>query len=291
MQGKESNIYHICTSGLFKDLWFHDEEDYRLGMNSIPVCAILYDVTIYCFCLMSNHVHFILKGEKDNCSKFIREYKRVRSRHLVSKYSGIHSLNGADLCIKQIDSPEYFKTVVAYVMRNPTSAKLPLMPSEYRWSSSYLYFADYSLKKAKLRKLSDLTVKEKREIIKTRIAIPDYFTIEDDGVIFPGNYIDFKAVEGIFKTPKQLLYYLSSTKDMEEELESGLLSKAYYNDQELKASLDNICSEKYPNKTFNMLNIERRFVIARELRKRYGAAPKQIARVTSLDYSILKSLL
>lgn len=39
------------------------------------------------------------------------------------------------------------------------------------------------------------------------------------------------------------------------------------------------------------VRIEDRYILARELHRRYGASAKQIARVTGLDAHILKSML
>ena len=70
------NHWHICTDGLEKNVIFKSDTDYIYGMNSIPVCAAGNQVTILAFCLMSNHVHFIVHGEEDNCRKFITQYKK-----------------------------------------------------------------------------------------------------------------------------------------------------------------------------------------------------------------------
>ncbi len=34
-------------------------------------------ISRYCFCLMNNHVHFIIKGEEGQCIKLIREDKDI----------------------------------------------------------------------------------------------------------------------------------------------------------------------------------------------------------------------
>ncbi len=100
-----------------------------------------------------------------------------------------------------------------------------------------------------------------------------------------------KAVENIYKTPKALLYFLSSTNDTEEELESGILTKVRYTDVELYASIENICQEKYNGRKYDILRIEDKYRVARELRKRYGVGAKQLSRITFLDYETLKAVL
>ncbi len=285
------STYHIYTNGTAKGLWFMDEDDFKSGMNSIPSCALAADVSIYCFCLMSNHVHFILGGEQENCIRFLREYKRQRSRQLAEKYDGKHSLIGADIGIKHVDNEDYFKTLVAYVLRNPIGARMNIMPSEYRWSSGNLYFSERAFKQGAFRKLGELSMAKQRRLFKTRISLPEEYLVCSDGIIFPGSYVDYQFVEKIFVSTKQMLYFLSKTNSMEVELDSGILAKAHYTDMELLASLECLCSEKYSGRQYSSLKIEDKYRLAKLLHKCYGAGSKQIARVASLDYETLKTML
>ncbi len=287
----ENEIYHVCTRGLEKDLWFWDEEDYVDGMNSVPVCAITAEVTIYCFCLMSNHVHFVLKGGRESCIHFIREYKRLRSRQMAVKYKDEHSIEGSQISISRVDDINYLQTVIAYVMRNPMVAGMGVMPYEYPWSSSNLYFALRAFREMGLKPLGELSVTRQRALFKTRMQLPEDYLLKEDGVIFPGSYVDFKAVEKIYGYPQKLLYYLSSVKDIEAELMTGILTKASHNDSELRVSLDIISEERFQGRKYKMLKIEDRYRTARELKKRYGVGLKQLARVTALDIDVLKSLM
>ncbi len=285
------NTYHIYTNGTAKGLWFLDEEDFKDGMNSIPSCMAGNELTIYCFCLMSNHVHFIVGGDKINCIKFIREYKRQRCRQLIKKYKGEHILAGADIGIKPVDNEDYFKTLVAYVLRNPLAARMNILPSGYRWNSGDIYFSERAFQQGRFFKLGELSHTKQRIMFKTRISLPENYLLDSDGVIFPGNYVDYKTVEKIFGSAKQMLYFLSKTNDMEVELESGILSKVRYNDFELLASLESLCSEKFSGRKYSFLKIEDKYRLARLLYKCYGAPPKQIARIANLDYHILKTML
>ncbi len=291
MQGRKINIYHVCTKGLAKGLWFYDELDFVSGMNAVPVCAVLTGVEVWCFCLMDNHVHFILKGTEEECIRFIREYKRLRSRQMGLRYGGELSIVGADISVSVIADADYLRKAIAYVLRNPMEAGITVLPNEYRWSSAGIYFSGWRSQMGTYRRLGDLTDMSKRALFKTRIHLPDDYLLGNDGVIFPGSYVNVGAVEEVYNSPRRLIYFLSSTNDMEMELDSGILKKARYSDSELKASLEGVCAEKFRGREYSSLKVEDRYMAARELRKRYGVGPKQIARVTGLDYERLKSML
>ncbi len=291
MQGSKINIYHVCTRGLAKGLWFFDEQDFISGMNAVPVCAVVAGVEVWCFCLMDNHVHFILRGGEENCIRFIREYKRLRSRQIGLRYGDKRSIAGADISVSVIEDIAYLRKAIAYVLRNPMAAGIAVLPNEYRWSSAGIYFSGWRNQVGSYRRLGDLTDMSKRAIFKTRVHLPDDYLLGSDGIISPKSYVNVQAVEGVYNSPRQLIYYLSSNNDMEMELESGILKKTRYSDSELKVSLDIICSEKFHGREYSFLKVEDRYFAARELRRRYGAGPKQIARVTGLDYERLKSML
>ncbi len=291
MQGSKINVYHVCTNGLAKGLWFYDDKDFKSGMNAVPVCAVLTGIEVWCFCLMDNHVHFIVKGEEENCIHFIREYKRLRSRQMGLKYGGRRSIVGADISVSIIQDLDYLRKAIAYVLRNPMEAGISVLPNDYKWSSAGIYYSGWRSQMGDYRRLGDLPDMKKRALFKTRVHLPDEYLLGNDGVIFPGSYVNVRAVENVYSSPRQMLFYLSSTNDMDIELQSGILKKARYSDSELKASLDNVCEDKFRGRDYSTLKIEDRYMIARVLRKRYGAGHKQIARVTGLDYETLKLML
>ena len=66
--------YHVTSSALEKNVIFQSREDFIIGMNDIALCVLKYDVRILCFCLMSNHFHFVLYGSYKDCYGFIQEY-------------------------------------------------------------------------------------------------------------------------------------------------------------------------------------------------------------------------
>lgn len=134
-----------------------------------------------CFCLMSNHVHFIIKGTEAECRIFIDEFKRRSSMRLRKKYFEVSPLHGLETSVKQIDINNYLRTAIGYVLRNPLAAGINCMPDAYRWSSCSLYFRHgYSSdKNAGLSHISDFTVKEIWSILGTRVKLPGSNTDEE----------------------------------------------------------------------------------------------------------------
>lgn len=67
---KMKGYYHISSHGLEKNVIFKKKEDFIAGMNDIAICVLGFDVIILCFCLMSNHFHFVLYGTLPECRRF-----------------------------------------------------------------------------------------------------------------------------------------------------------------------------------------------------------------------------
>lgn len=277
------NIYHVCTDGMSRNLLFRNDKEFIQGMNAAALCTLSYKVKILCFCLMSNHVHFIIKGTHDNCLCYIRLYKKR-----INTGKGIAN---ADVAIKLIDTEEYLKTAIAYVLRNPIAARLQIMPNKYRWSSGNLYFADNDNRHQHLISVADLTYNEKRTLLNTRIVLPDNYLITEYWMILPSCYVDYKAVENLYRTPAAFLYYLSKNPDIESELTSDILRKAKYSDQELYNSMISLCASLYKTESLALLTIEQKLKLAKALHKKYGAGAKQIARLVGIDILLLKELI
>ena len=62
------NCWHFYSYGDSVDLIFHDEADFRAGMNRINSVLQGYDVKILAFVLMDTHFHFVLYGEFGSCN-------------------------------------------------------------------------------------------------------------------------------------------------------------------------------------------------------------------------------
>ena len=100
-------IWLVSTDHLEDALWFREEEDFKIGMNYVAVLAAFSAVTILAFILMSNHVHFILYGTKEDVLAFINEA---------------------------------LERAIAYVQMNCVAANICSHPIQYPWGSGSAFF-------------------------------------------------------------------------------------------------------------------------------------------------------
>ena len=69
----------MYTKGLEDRLIFRDKKDFITGMNLVAVVCFSVDVRLLAFVLMSNHVHFVIKGSRKEVERFICLYKMTIS--------------------------------------------------------------------------------------------------------------------------------------------------------------------------------------------------------------------
>ena len=76
MKNFTNNYWHLCSDELPNDLIFRNDKEYVYGMNSIPLALQSVKIKIYCFTLMSNHLHILLSGEKKQAEIFFNKLKQ-----------------------------------------------------------------------------------------------------------------------------------------------------------------------------------------------------------------------
>lgn len=313
MKGKGTGYYHVCTEGLKNRHMFMEREDYLTGMNSIPICAMKSRVKILAFCLMDNHVHFILQGSHECCSAFISEYKRRHSQVLRNRYSEVQALHDVHVCIQLIDSEEYMRSSIAYVLRNPVAAGFRCLPFHYEWCSAGLYFSNrhrcasgmVSPARHKVKAepplvnsmaegtlLSDLPRYIIEQILHTRhCLLPGNYSINEEGLVYPEHYVEIDLVEQIFSSPKRFMYYMSRNTDRENEFSLGFTRQIRFNDMQMKSAILQTCHEEFFTEKVEELDIEDKCRLMIMMKRRYGANARQLSRLTGISLEFLKQLI
>ena len=63
----KKGYYHLSTDGWGEGFLFHNSEQYAYGMTVTGLLTLLFEITIYDFTLMPNHVHILLSGTGSSC--------------------------------------------------------------------------------------------------------------------------------------------------------------------------------------------------------------------------------
>ena len=292
------NCWHFYTDGNSVDILFEDSNDYTDAMNRIFVVSKEFDIVILAFVLMDTHVHFILYGQYEQCNHFIHEFIRRTSMHISAKSNVKNRLADINVSHQAINTDKYLKTAICYVIKNPYSAGLPFLITDYPWGSNSLYFRPESYWTVpewnnfpnSLATLESFSKRYRNKFLKTRTSdILNASTIRD--IVFPGEYTAFEIVERLFRTHKSFTYFLLKTKDEEVESFGGETACLSIPIHELLQKRNEICREQFGVTSTRTLTTEQRILLAKILRRKYNSSIKQIIRLCGLIYEEAKKFI
>ena len=277
-------IWLISTDHLEEDLWFRDEEDFKVGMNFVAIqAACCPEVVVLAFILMSNHVHFVLWGTREEVELFIRQFKHRYSIYYSSRWGikKILHLNGID--IKEIpyddEAPE---RAVAYVQMNCVAANICSHPSQYPYGTGNVFF---NQKGGGGTRLCDLSARARERLLHTNCeTLPPDWRLGPDGYILPQEYVDARSVEARFRSPQRMNYFLTTSSKARKRLESKEHLPAF-RDQIILAALPDLCWSLFGKESFGTLSPGEQTEFMRQIRFRFSADVNQIARVCGLSYA------
>ncbi len=67
----EGAVYHITLRGNNRRIIFKHDSDRERFIQKLAESVQQFDVRLYLFCLMENHVHFVLETPRANLSRFM----------------------------------------------------------------------------------------------------------------------------------------------------------------------------------------------------------------------------
>lgn len=281
--------YHLSSHGLEKNDIFKSRTDFIAGMNDVALCVLGYDVVIVCFCLMSNHFHFVLYGSLNECRRFADEYKRRCAMRMRMNAGEVQGMRNVEVQVDLVDSQEYLENVIAYVLRNPLAAGLHVMPYHYRWSSVMCYFAAG----AELggEQLNDMSERKRFRILKSRVTVPDSYLVDNEGMILPSCYVDAAMVEKTFRHPSRLMLLLAKKIENDVEIRLGVADHVAMTDQEMLTQVNELVRIEFGKESVSQLSMDQRISLCLLMRRNFRAGVKQIARLTRLNPEVVSKVI
>jgi REP element-mobilizing transposase RayT len=90
----KSGIYHIMIRGINRQNIFEDDEDHEKFLQVLGQYKEKCGYLIYAYCLMGNHVHLLIKEEKEQMEKI---FKRIGARYV---YCITGNTSGLVICFR-----------------------------------------------------------------------------------------------------------------------------------------------------------------------------------------------
>lgn len=129
--------HHIVQRGHDRKPVFAHEADYRLYLENLHEQMERFSVTVFGYCLMTNHVHLLLQPEcrGPDLSELmgVVAARQTRYTNRIERRSG--TLWEGRFKSSIIDTDDYLLACCRYVELNPVRARMVRQPEDYPWSS------------------------------------------------------------------------------------------------------------------------------------------------------------
>lgn len=149
----EGAVYHITARGNARNRVFETKRDRERYLFYLEESLRRYEVHLYLFCLMTNHVHLVLMTPRGNLSAFMQRFHTAYTVWFNRKHRQSGHLFQGRFGASVVEEDEYILKLSRYVHLNPVFVKAHegKTPKErvsilraYEWSSyrSYVGLAE-----------------------------------------------------------------------------------------------------------------------------------------------------
>lgn len=148
-QTSRTGIYHVMLRGINQQNIFEVPEDYwkflkLLDQTVHPIDELGHPLpprcTIYAYCLMTNHVHLLIREGQEGLAAVIRSISIAYAIHFNRSYEHKGHLFQDRFKSEPVNDMAYFVTLLRYIHQNPVAAGIVKRVSNYTWSS-YMEYA------------------------------------------------------------------------------------------------------------------------------------------------------
>lgn len=133
-------IYHIMARSISEVSLFKCDKDKNVYLKYVKKYKSIFSFKIYAYCLMSNHIHFLIDSNGSDISKFMHCINQCYSQYFNRKYNRHGHLFGDRFKSKLANTDGSVINISAYIHNNPKDIKGYFNCVEnYKYSSFGMY--------------------------------------------------------------------------------------------------------------------------------------------------------
>ena len=171
--------YHVMQRGNYRQVVFRNDEDRSQYLFWVNEYSRKFHLSIWAYCLMDNHVHFIVQPREEASLAKVFSVAHMRYAQYFNKErkaSG-HLWQGRFYsCL--LDEP-YLMAAMRYVERNPVRSRMVNRPWQWKWSSAAAHIGgtDEMVDVIEIKDSVGVSIEAWREHIDANDNAPDVETI------------------------------------------------------------------------------------------------------------------
>ena len=128
-------VYHVTSRGDRREAIFEDDEDREALLAVLELGLERFGATLFAYCLMGNHYHFVVQTHQPNLSRLMRHINGVYTQTYNRRHRKVGHLFQGRFKAVLVDRGAYFLEVCRYVDLNPVRAGMVRHPRDWRHSS------------------------------------------------------------------------------------------------------------------------------------------------------------
>jgi putative transposase len=133
-------VYHVCVRGNNRQYILREEADKITFLESLDKFRRRFGFSVYCFVVMDNHAHLIIKVTSPiNISKIMHAVNLSYSVKFRKKYGCTGYVWQGRFKSNVIGGERYIVDCIEYIHNNPIRAKIVENIEDYFWSSYRFY--------------------------------------------------------------------------------------------------------------------------------------------------------
>ena len=207
--------------GINRQNIFEEDEDRIHFLNTVNRCKEASGFKLHAFVLMTNHIHFLIEPNDEPLDVI---FKRIGTSYAVwynRKYQRAGHLFQDRFRSENVETDQYYMTVLRYILQNPVKAGMVRSPGEYRWSSYLAYEKGRGA-------LTDIQFAA--DLFGSRQTLLDYLAQENDDVIMDEQEHDWRLRDDVAREMIFRITQCSSVSDFQKldfEVQKGYAVKLY----------------------------------------------------------------
>ncbi len=135
---------HITQRGSNRYNVFQDDEDRLKYLSWIDEYSKKYRLSIFAYCLMDNHVHFIVTPQKEDTLAGVLGIAHIRYSQYINKKMKVSGSLWQGRFYSCTLNISHLMAAIRYVEKNPVRAGIVKKAREWKWSSAATHIGEAS---------------------------------------------------------------------------------------------------------------------------------------------------
>ena len=121
----EGAVYHVAVRGNARQAIFRDDADREHFLGVLAESVGSFEVRLYLYCLMSNHVHLVLETPRANLGRFMHRWQTAYTVYFNRRHRRVGHLVQGRYGAWLVERDAYLLRLSRYVHLNPVFVRSP----------------------------------------------------------------------------------------------------------------------------------------------------------------------